>query len=242
MSGELIVFFIIATICVLTAGGMVISRNPVHSGILLVLCFINIAAIFVMLGAEFLGIIQIIVYTGAILVLLLFVLMLVDPDDLPEFHTGRPLQRAVALILGAVLLLEVVAAVVSREITGKDNGITPEVIDAVGGNTQAIGLQIFTEYLLPFELISMVLTVGILGAIVLALPDRLTARAMKRRDTISLGHPRGTDIALPVGGLGTSTGIDPSVAARTEAHGVGRELIMANDPNEQPVTGQKRRG
>ena len=95
MPWDVIIFYMIATICVLCAGGVVVVNNPVHSAIFLVLCFFNVAGIFLMLGAEFLAVVQVIVYTGAILVLVLFVLMLVDPDDLPEFHTARPLKRYV---------------------------------------------------------------------------------------------------------------------------------------------------
>ncbi len=139
-----------------------------------------------MLGAEYLAMIQIIVYTGAILVLLLFVLMLVDPEDLPEFHIGRPLTRAVGVLLGLMLLIEVAIAIGTRTITGAQGNATLENVDAVGGNTQALGRVIYTEHLLAFEVVSMVLTIGILGAIVLALPERLGVGSGRRRDTISL--------------------------------------------------------
>src|SRR5690625_3597052 len=105
MPWDLIFFYLIATVSVLTAIGMVVARNPVHSAIFLVICFLNVAGIFVMLGAEFLAIIQVIVYTGAILVLVLFVLMLVDPDELPSFTESQPLQRYLGALLGVVLLL-----------------------------------------------------------------------------------------------------------------------------------------
>ena len=95
-----------------------VASNPVHSAIFLVLCFFNVAGIFVMLGAEFLAVVQVIVYTGAILVLVLFVLMLVDPDDLPEFHAARPVQRYVGFLLGGILLLEVGVAIIERTVTG----------------------------------------------------------------------------------------------------------------------------
>src|SRR4051794_14412296 len=118
MSWDVVIFYMVAAICVLAAIGVVAARNPVHSAIFLVLCFFNVAAVFVMLGAEFLAVIQVIVYTGAIMVLVLFVLMLVDPDDLPEFHRGRPIQRVVGLLLGAMLLLEVGIAIIDRTVVG----------------------------------------------------------------------------------------------------------------------------
>ncbi len=92
-----------------------------------------------------------------------------------------------------MLLIEVAIAIGTRTITGAQGSATPENVADVGGNTQALGRVLYTQYLLPFELISMVLTVGILGAIVLALPDRLGLDIGRRRDTISLAHPRGTD-------------------------------------------------
>ncbi|MBX3070406.1 MAG: NADH-quinone oxidoreductase subunit J [Thermomicrobiales bacterium] len=238
MPWEVIIFYLIAGVAILSAGGVVAARNPVHSAVLLMVCFIQIAAVFVMLGAEFLAVIQIIVYTGAILVLLLFVLMLVDPEDLPEFHTGRPVQRAIGALLGLILLLEVAAAVVTRTITGRQGSATLENIEAVGGNTEALGRQIYTEHLLAFEIVSMVLTIGILGAIVLAMPERLGVSGYRRRDTISLGHPRGTDLALPAT---AGAPIRATAGSKPEPAGIGRTLVMAGDPDEQPVVGGGRR-
>src|SRR5215204_7261614 len=126
MPWDVIIFYMIATICVLCAGGVVASNTPVHAAIFLVICFIHVAGIFVMLGAEFLAVVQVIVYTGAILVLMLFVLMLVDPDDLPEFHAARPVQRYVGILLGLILLLEVGVAIIDRTVTGISGGATPE--------------------------------------------------------------------------------------------------------------------
>ncbi|MGI8963585.1 MAG: NADH-quinone oxidoreductase subunit J, partial [Thermomicrobiales bacterium] len=185
MSWDVVFFYLIAAVSVITAFGVVAARNPVHSGIFLILCFVNIAGIFVMMGAECLAVIQIIVYTGAILVLVLFVIMLVDPEDLPSFHTAEPLQRYLSFLLGAVLLLEVGAAIVTR--TGVVGGgeATPENIAAVGGNVQALGRVIYSKYLLAFEVTSLVLTVGVIGAVVLALPERLGERIGTRRGTIS---------------------------------------------------------
>ncbi len=91
----------------------------------------------------------------------------------------------------------------------------PSNVALVGGNTQALGRVLYTQYLLPFELISMVLTVGVLGAIVLALPERLGLESGRRRDTISLGHPRGTDAVLPLESGDEATRYAPRTNART---------------------------
>ena len=237
MPWDVIIFYLLAAVSVLSALGVVAANNPVHSGVLLVISFFNTAAIFVMLGAEFLAVVQVIVYTGAILVLVLFVLMLVDPDDLPEFHAARPVQRYVGFLLGLILLLEVGAAILSRSVRGREE-MPPEIfrtaVDAAGGNTQAVGRAIYGNYLLAFEVASLVLLVGIIGAIVLALPERLGERvASTRRGTISLGHPRGTDLALPTGPRGESPirGAAASLIEREATIGASRELIMVKDPD-----------
>lgn len=236
MSWDVIFFYLIATVSVLTAVGMVVARNPVHSAIFLVLCFVNIAGIFVMLGAEFLAVIQIIVYTGAIMVLMLFVVLLVDPEDLPSFHTSMPLQRYLSVLLGGVLLLEIGAAIVTRTSIVGGGEATPENIAAVGGNVQALGRVIYSEYLLAFEITSLVLTVGVIGVVVLGLPERLGERLEARRGTISLSHTKGIDPALPAGPRGeTPISVDrnrpaPQVAAE-------REIILTKDPDAHTRVG-----
>ena len=234
MPWDLLVFYAIAAVSVLTALGVVIANNPVHAGVFLVLCFLNVAGIFVMLGAEFLAVVQVIVYTGAILVLVLFVLMLVDPDDLPEFHTARPVQRTVGLLLGVVLLLEVGAAILNRTVIRSGVGTAPVNAE---GNVQAVGRVLYTDYLLAFEVISLVLTVGVIGAIVLALPERLGERVGMRRGTISLSHTRGTDtgLALPSG----PTGEAPiyGAAASRPVEEASRELIRVRDPDSYTTVG-----
>jgi len=236
MPWELIFFYLIGAASILTALGMVVSPNPVHSGIFLVLCFLNVAAIFVMLGAEFLAVIQIIVYTGAVLILLLFVLMLVDPKHLPSFTTGRPLQLPLSILLGVVLLLELGAAIITRTSIGAVGQDSPEAIASVGGNVQALGLVIYSKYMLAFEVTSLVLTVGVIGAIVLALPERLGIKAKLDRATISLGHPRGADGLLAPGPRGeTPIAVDPNRQV-PEPTGV-RTLILTKDPDAYTTVG-----
>lgn len=239
MPWDFVAFVLLAAICIVSAGGVVAARNPVHSAVFLGLCFIHVAGLFVMMGAEFLAVVQVIVYTGAILVLVLFVLMLVDPDQLPEFHTARPVQRTVGILLGLVLLLEVAVAVLGRTIKGAASNATPENIALVGGNTQALGRSLYTDYLLPFEVASLVLTVGVIGAIVLAMPERLGERVYRRRGTISLGHARGVDMALASGVRGESP-IDNASAEIATGVAASRELILVDNPDEYTTVGRKR--
>lgn len=239
MAWDVIFFFILAAACLLTAVLVVVSADPVHSGLFLVLCFLNVAGIFVMMGSEFLAIIQIIVYTGAILVLLLFVLMLIDPDKLPSFYTARPLQRYVSVLLGIVLVLEIGAAIISRtaiEAIGPD---TAEAISATGGNVQAIGRIIFTDYVLALEIVSLVLSVGVVGAVVLGLPERLGEKANTATSTISLGHPRGSDGMLEAGPR-FETPIDVP-EGRTSAPEGARRVVMAKTADEYTRAGETSR-
>lgn len=226
MAWNAIIFYLLAVISILAALGMVIARNPVHSAIFLVLTLFNTAGVFIMLGAEFVAAAQVIVYAGAILVLMLFFLMLVDPQNLPERGAAHPVQRIVGPLLGIILFLEVAAAIANRAMTGFLGNASPENIAFVGGNTQAIGHLLFTQYLLPFEVISLVLAVGVVGAIVLALPERLGERLA----TISLGHPRDVDLALPEG---PAVDAAITVADRQETAVLEgtREIILVKDPD-----------
>jgi len=234
MPWDTLIFFLLAAVAILTAIGMVASANPVHSAIFLILCFFNVAGIFIMLGAEFLAAVQVIVYAGAILVLVLFVLMLVDPDNLPEFHGARPVQRNIGILLGLVLLLEVGLAIVTRTVIGAQGNADAATVSFVGGNTQALGNVLYSQYILAFEIVSLVLLIGVVGAIVLALPERLADK--ERRGTISLGHPRGTDYALPSGPRG-ETPIPVAKRPPTDAE-AGRDLIMVKDPDRYTTTGR----
>jgi NADH-quinone oxidoreductase subunit J len=226
MAWNVVFFYLLGAISVLAAIGMVVVRNPVHSAIFLVLTLFNTAGIFVMLGAEFLAAAQVIVYAGAVLVLMLFFLMLVDPQKLPERAGGHPVQRIVGPLLGVILFLEVAAAIANRAIFGATGNATPENIAFVGGSTQAVGNLLFTQYLLPFEVVSLVLLIGVVGAIVLALPERLG----ERLGTISLGHPRGTDMALPEGPA-TAAPIVHADEQATAALEATREIILVRDPD-----------
>ena len=197
MSGAEIVFYLLSAVAVLMAGGVVFARNPIHSALFLVICFLNVAGIYVMLGAEFLAAVQVIVYSGAILVVFLFVIMLVRPEDLGELSSGSPIQTVLAWILGLALFGEIATVIGTGLLTGQRGVITPDEIAAVGGNTQAIGRILYSQYLLPFEVASLILLVATVAAIVLGVPERVMNMAATRtRGTISLGHPTGTD-SLP---------------------------------------------
>jgi NADH-quinone oxidoreductase subunit J len=189
MTAEQIVFLALSGAAVLAALATILARNPVHCGALLVLSFVNVAGLFALLGAEFLAVAMAIIYGGAIVVLVIFVVMLVRMDDLPEMHAGHPIQMVVAPIVGAAAFLEVVAAVAGGFPLGTTGPWTVAAVQAVGGNVQAFGRVLYSEFLFPFVIVSLVLVVAAVGAIVLARPSRAEDLAAML-GTISLSQAR----------------------------------------------------
>jgi len=161
---ELIIFVILAPVSVLTALGMVLNRNAVYSALLLVVNFFCLAVFYVLLQAQFLAVVQVIVYAGAIMVLFLFVLMLLgisNEDVLKETIRG---QRPVAAVLVALLLAGVVWALFTKPFSGA--GVDLNRV-ANGDNVRAIGQLLFTRYVFAFEAVGLLLVVAAVGALVL---------------------------------------------------------------------------
>ncbi len=227
MSWELVFFAVFSAVMLISAIGVVAFENPVHSAVALVGTFINVAALFVMLAAEFLAILQVIIYTGAVLVLILLTIMLVDPNKLPSFYLGAPLQRNISAIVGIILLAEVGVVIVAREALELIGPHTNEMVESMGGNIQAVGQVLLGQYALPLEIASVLLGVGVIGAVVLALPDR---RGPLSVATTSLGHPRGsTDMLAP--GHKFESPIDIP-AERYVAPEGERKIVMTRDADE----------
>ena len=166
------VFFLI--FAVMAAGGgimMIASRNPVTSLMYLVLTFFALSGIFVMLDAHFLAAVQVIVYAGAIMVLFLFVIMLLNLGHREDLGMRSHLARLVALVVGSSLFALVAALVLlgeSSSLARDDGGVLMDAILRSRGAVGAVAEPLFTSYLVPFELISLLLLVAIVGAIVLA--------------------------------------------------------------------------
>jgi len=189
VGGAEFIFYLLSFVAVLMAAGVVLARNPVHSAFFLVISFLNVAGLYVMLGAEFLAAVQVIVYTGAIMVVFLFVIMLVRPEDLGELSHGAPVQTVLAWILGIGLFAEIATVIASGIVTGQRGQATLDQVAAVGGNTQAIGRVLYSEFLLPFEIASLILLVATIAAIVLGIPDRVMVRVRREAGfNISLVH------------------------------------------------------
>ncbi|GAA3553799.1 NADH-quinone oxidoreductase subunit J [Amycolatopsis ultiminotia] len=169
--GEAIAFWILGPLSLLGALGMIFSRNAVHSALWLVLTMLSLGALYMTQSAPFLGFTQIIVYTGAIMMLFLFVLMLVgreSSDSVVEVLRG---QRLAATLLG-IGLAALIAAGVFRSLVNVTPAQPLDPYSVAGGAAGGLGRIIFTQYLFPFELTSALLITAALGAMVLAFTDR----------------------------------------------------------------------
>lgn len=168
-----ILFFMFAGV-MLFSGLMVISlRNPVHSVLFLILAFFNSAGLFVMLGAEFVAMLMVIVYVGAVAVLFLFVVMMMDVNfaQLRQgFQKTLPLGLTVAVILVTELYLTLKGAMVGGTEVAAAAAPTPAVDQLT--NTEALGMLIYTHYVYPFQVAGIILLVAMIGAIVLTLRTR----------------------------------------------------------------------
>lgn len=191
-TGELVVFWVCSILAVAGALGMVLSRKAVHSALWIALTMINLAVLYVANFAPFLGMVQVIVYTGAVMMLFLFVLMIVGVDSSDSLIETIRGQRLAAILLGVGLAILLVWGVGSGLTGATDVGLTgANSVD--GGNVQGIANLIFTKYLLAFELTSALLITAAMGAMVLAhrehWRDRKTQRELSIERFRDGGHP-----------------------------------------------------
>ena len=165
--GEAIAFYVISAFVLIFAVLVVTAREAVHSVVFLVIDFLFVAALYVLLGAQFLAAIQILVYAGGIVVLYLFVVMLVNLKRPPEAHSDPHRLTKLGIGMSAAVLLELGAiAVYSSRLPATP--IAPGAAMPVTGNTEQVGWLLYTSYLIPFEIATMLLLVAMIGAIVLA--------------------------------------------------------------------------
>jgi NADH-quinone oxidoreductase subunit J len=167
-----IAFLVFALTAVAAAIGVISVRNPVHAALSLVLTFFSVACIWLIAGAEFLGVALILVYVGAVMVLLLFVVMMLDIDVAP-LREGFVRFLPVGLLVAVVMLVEVLVLIgVKAQIA------TPLAADPSAGisNTEWLGRALFTDFLLPFETAAVILTVAVIAAVMLTLRRREGAK------------------------------------------------------------------
>lgn len=180
-TAELVVFVVVGALALGSAISMVLMRNTVHAALMLVVNFFAIAVLFAVLEAQFLAVVQIIVYAGAIVVLFLFVLMLLGVSGEQPFSERIRGQRTAAVLLGLALLTLLVGAVSTPFLDARSacnlpieerlegSGTLCEGLAAANdeGNVRAVGLRLFTDYVWPFEVMSVLLVIAALGAMVL---------------------------------------------------------------------------
>jgi NADH-quinone oxidoreductase subunit J len=165
---QAIAFYTIAAFILGFAVMVVTTKDTVHSVLFLVLDFLFVAALYVLLDAQFLAVIQILVYAGGIVVLYLFVVMLVNLKRPPEAHEDPHRRTKLGMVLAAVVLAELVMILAYGYAKPAPALTAVSAAMPVTGNTQQVGWLLYTSYLIPFEIASMLLLVAMIGAIVLA--------------------------------------------------------------------------
>ena len=160
-----VIFLGVAFISIITSLLVITRKNPIHSALFLVLTFICVAVLYVLLHSSFIAIIQVIVYAGAIVMLIVFVIMLLDLEE--ELRSGMRLlySKVLGSLLAVLFLLGIIYSVAASSLTGKQGSYTPERMSA---NVKAVGEVLFTQYLFPFEIASILLVAAVVGAVVLS--------------------------------------------------------------------------
>jgi NADH-quinone oxidoreductase subunit J len=197
-------FYLFSTVLLSAAMMVIISKNPVHSVLWLIVCFFNASGLFILLGAEFLAMILLIVYVGAVAVLFLFVVMMLD-IDFAALRTGFARYLPLGLTVAGVILVEILLAV-GTWVPG--NGVA--MFDVVAGapegmtNTQWIGSVLYTRYLYVFQAAGLVLLVSMIGAIVLTHRQRVGTKRQNISHQVSKTPANAVHKAQP----GVGQGVD----------------------------------
>ncbi|MFQ5629486.1 MAG: NADH-quinone oxidoreductase subunit J [bacterium] len=173
---EPILFFALAVIAIAAGIGMIVHRNPVYSVLLLIITLFSLAGFYVLLNATFVAAVHMIVYAGAIMVLFLFVIMLLDLREESDRFTLKKFSRVLAFI-AAIIFLGEAFLLVDMAISDGGLAIGMGAQTAQVGDTPALGKLLFTKYLLPFEIASVLLLVAIVGAVILAKRELLPKQA-----------------------------------------------------------------
>jgi len=196
----LIAFYLFATLTIASAVAVIFARNPVHSVLWLILAFFNAAGLMLLVGAEFIAMLLVIVYVGAVAVLFLFVVMMLDVD-FASLRSGFTRNLPFGLLVALVLLAEIIIAVSARNV-GPGTGVIPT---ATQPNVVALGEMLYSRYLFPFEIAGLILLVAMIGAIVLTHRSR--------------GDVRGQNVSKQIGRR-------PKDAVKNLQPGVGEGMIL----------------
>ena len=201
-----LLFYVFATLVVIASLGVVSVKNPVYSVLFLIFAFLNAAGLFVLLGAEFLAMTLIIVYVGAVAVLFLFVVMMLN-INLAEIKEIVIKRYVVLLMIGLMLLVDLVAVIYSSIFTKKVTALPAVSIKGFASltNTEAIGMVLYTRFSLPFEISGLILLVAMIGAITLTY--RVTDNLVKKQN-VSKQLLRNRETGMKVMSVKVGEGVD----------------------------------
>lgn len=190
-------FYLFAGICIASAFMVIAGRNPVTSVLFLILAFVNAAGLFILIGAEFLAMMLVVVYVGAVAVLFLFVVMMIDVD-FAELKAGFLQYLPVGVLVGVVLLIELVMVIgtlfIDPALLHTAASAAADAPTAGVTNTQAIGLVLYTQYLYAFQAAGFVLLVAMIGAIVLTLRHKEGVRRQNITEQVSRSHKTSVEL------------------------------------------------
>ncbi|WP_338688828.1 NADH-quinone oxidoreductase subunit J [Bradyrhizobium sp. 26S5] len=201
-------FYLFAAACVASAVMVIVSRNPVHSVLYLILAFVNASGLFILMGAEFLGMMLIVVYVGAVAVLFLFVIMMLDVDFV-ELREGFIQYLPIGIVIGGIFLFELLLVVGAWVINPQVAKTITAAIPTNVSNTEALGLVLYTKYIHYFQLAGMVLLVAMIGAIVLTLRHK----ANVKRQNINVQNARTPEMAMAMRKVASGQGLQDADAA-----------------------------
>ena len=205
MGLEAFFFYLFAVISVLSALSVIVAKNPVHAVLFLILTFFNAAGLFVLLGAEFLAMLLVIVYVGAVAVLFLFVVMMLDVD-FAELRAGFIKNAPLGALIGGVVMVELIMILGTQAYKPQIVGQPAAPVDAAITNTEALGRILYTDYIYFFQGAGLILLVAMIGAIVLTLRHKEGVR----RQSISAQVGRNPATAIEVVKVGPGQAIVPS--------------------------------
>jgi NADH-quinone oxidoreductase subunit J len=202
-------FYLFASVTVASAVMVIASRNPVHSVLFLILAFVNAAGLFLLLGAEFLAMILVVVYVGAVAVLFLFVVMMLDVD-FAELRQGFLQYLPISLVIGFIVLVQLALVVGTWVIDpGALKAAAAPIPDpAVINNTKALGLVLYTKYVYYFQAAGLVLLVAMIGAIVLTLRHKEGVKRQNVADQVARTKETAMDVVKVPSRQGVNTGAD----------------------------------
>ena len=199
---QALAFYLFSAVLIASAVMVIGARNPVHSVLFLILAFVNASGLFVLMGAEFLAMILVVVYVGAVAVLFLFVIMMLDVD-FTELREGFLQYMPIGLVIGGIFLLELLLTVSYWVINpGTTKTITAAIPTNVT-NTEALGLVLYTKYIHYFQLAGLVLLVAMIGAIVLTLRHK----AYVKRQDINVQNARTPELAMSLRKVASGQGL-----------------------------------